>query len=251
MQWYQYAPTQYYGTNGERGIDLGTPNNTPLSIPLAGTVLKADYYGGGGEVIVKTANNLLEYFFHLNNIFVKAGQSIGAGSIVGTSGGGVGDKHLSPSGSVETVTNQQQLMPYSTNYHTEYGLIKGSTLQDYYNAMNTGAGSINPLDFINNLNKTGLKAVPIPNATSTGGSTSTAAATTGIDIQSQLSNWFAQQFTNSVQPMVSHFLAIAGFIIVGLVLAVFGMSLLTGSVAIPTSPSGGAVVANLHKVVSR
>jgi len=248
MAWFNYPTTQDFGENGERGIDLGTPNNTPLSMPMSGTVLAAQYYGGGGEVIVKTANNVIEYFFHLNNIFVHPGDTIKAGEVVGTSGGGVGDKYLNPQGQVATVTNQAQLAPYSSGYHTEYGLLSGTTMQDFYTAMNTGANSINPNNFIQNLIKTGLPTVlPSPSKSSDTATLSD----NPLDIQSQISEWALKYFSSSLNPMLLTVGTISLFIIIALVLVIFGVSLLSGNVSIPDSPSKTAMIQNLHKVVAK
>jgi Peptidase family M23 len=248
MAWFNYPTTQDFGENGERGIDLGTPNNTPLSMPMSGTVLAAQYYGGGGEVIVKTANNVIEYFFHLNNIFVKPGDSIKAGQVVGTSGGGVGDKYLNPQGQVAIVTNQSQLAPYSSGYHTEYGLLSGSSMQDFYTAMNTGANSINPNNFIQNLIKTGLPTV-LPSSNTT--STTATLSDNPLDIQSQISQWVANYFSTSLNPLLLNAGTISLFIVISLVLVIFGMSLLTGAISIPDSPSKEAILQNLHKAVRK
>lgn len=249
MAWYNYPTTQDFGENGERGIDLGTPNNTPLSMPMSGTVLAAQYYGGGGEVIVKTANNVIEYFFHLNNILVKTGDKIAAGQIVGTSGGGVGDKYLNPNGQIATVTDQSQLSPFSSGYHTEYGLLTGTSMQDFYTAMNTGTNSINPNSFIQNLIKTGLPSNVAPTTSTNADVADT--VQNPLDIQAQISNWVGNYFSSVLNPLLLNAGTITLFLVISIALVLFGLSLLSGSTSIPDSPSKVPMIQNLHKVVAR
>ena len=84
MAWYNLPITNGYSTTAVPGnwdsphyaIDIGMPVDTPITSLYDGTVSKADYAPWGGEVFVTLANGLQEYFYHLDNVLVQAGQKI-------------------------------------------------------------------------------------------------------------------------------------------------------------------------------
>ncbi len=83
--------TQSFGENGESGIDLGMATGTSITSLTAGTVLSADYYGGGGVVAVASSlasiGTASVYYQHLDTIAVTVGQAVRVGDLIGTSGG--------------------------------------------------------------------------------------------------------------------------------------------------------------------
>lgn len=75
-------PIPGYPFNGGRhwGIDYGTPSNTNITAPSAGTVTRQSDYGGGIVARLKQANGFVQYFLHMNSVSTgrkKAGDSVG------------------------------------------------------------------------------------------------------------------------------------------------------------------------------
>lgn len=75
-------PIPGYPFNGGRhwGVDYGTPSNTNITAPSAGTVTRQNDYGGGIVARLKQANGFVQYFLHMNSVSTgrkKAGDSVG------------------------------------------------------------------------------------------------------------------------------------------------------------------------------
>jgi murein DD-endopeptidase MepM/ murein hydrolase activator NlpD len=73
-------------TRPHLGIDYATPSGTPVSSIGDGTVLKAQYSGGFGNlVIIKHANGYETYYGHLSKYAkgIKAGVKIKQGKVIG------------------------------------------------------------------------------------------------------------------------------------------------------------------------
>jgi len=85
--------TQAYGNNGHAGIDLG--GNTPgtsVYAPANGTVVHTAYHQscGGNIIYIHHKVNGVAYtseFGHLRAIYVKSGQTVTQGQVIGTVGG--------------------------------------------------------------------------------------------------------------------------------------------------------------------
>ena len=80
------------------GIDLAAPAGSPVVAPLGGTVIRAGSSTGGyGNVVeIQHDNGLVTRYAHNNRVFVKEGQTVGAGdaiSEVGSTGRSTGN-HL-------------------------------------------------------------------------------------------------------------------------------------------------------------
>lgn len=120
--WYEYAITQGYGQNGEKGVDLGTPFHTPITALFAGTVTWAGRTrwsaGGssGGEVCIVCnlpgRGVFTSYYLHLDTANVKVGDKVPAGALIGLSGGQL-------SGGNWPVVNIGAT--FSNGPHTEFG----------------------------------------------------------------------------------------------------------------------------------
>ncbi len=87
--------------NGEgefhKGVDIGSPDGTPVHAPASGLVLKADMGGGyGREIVIDHGNGLVTVYGHLQGWNVIAGQSIVKGQVIGYVGhsGRVTGPHL-------------------------------------------------------------------------------------------------------------------------------------------------------------
>lgn len=167
-QWFNDTVSQGHGVNGETGIDIATPNDTPISAIFGGKVVKADWQPYGGEVFLAVpGSNVLEGFIHLDNINVALGDTIKPGQNIGTSGGGVGD-NLVKNGRVQPATSQADWGNYSSGYHTEYDLFQGQTSADVDKAWFNPAVQLDPTTVINSLNQNGSAKLPGGGGLSTG-----------------------------------------------------------------------------------
>lgn len=123
-KWYQYPISHgYYGSfdpdvpdTPHFALDFATPMNTPVSFltPKPGTVTRADYQAWGGQAFFDPdpPGGALEYFYHLDNLYVKSGQRIRGGQTIGVSGGQLaGGLHPNAPGQ-------------STGPHTHYGIFE-------------------------------------------------------------------------------------------------------------------------------
>jgi hypothetical protein len=134
FNWLRYAITHGYITSYQGpgtdtphyASDIATPFHTPITALLNGTVTQADYAvwngrPGGGEVFVKATDGRTYYYYHLDSIGVRVGQTLNAGDMVGLSGG-------QNSGGLHPVDPM-----WSTGPHTHVGFFTGFA--------NTPAGS--------------------------------------------------------------------------------------------------------------
>jgi murein DD-endopeptidase MepM/ murein hydrolase activator NlpD len=87
------------GGEGEfhKGVDIGSPDGTPIHAPAGGLVIKADMGGGyGREIVIDHGNGLTTIYGHLQGWNVYAGQAVVKGQIIGYVGhsGRVTGSHL-------------------------------------------------------------------------------------------------------------------------------------------------------------
>lgn len=78
------------------GIDIATPSGTPVKAAADGTVVNVyapekNDYTFGGEVAIKHTNGVVTIYAHLKEIYVKVGNKIKKGFVIGLSGGGKTD----------------------------------------------------------------------------------------------------------------------------------------------------------------
>ena len=74
--------------NGEgefhKGVDIGSPNGTPVHAPADGRVIKAGMGNGyGREVEIDHGNGIVTLYAHLQGFNVVAGQSVVKGEVIG------------------------------------------------------------------------------------------------------------------------------------------------------------------------
>jgi murein DD-endopeptidase MepM/ murein hydrolase activator NlpD len=69
------------------GIDIGVPIGTPLIATHSGTVAFAGWSNNGyGYILILQNAEFITYYAHLTNFNVRAGEVLGAGSLIGWSG---------------------------------------------------------------------------------------------------------------------------------------------------------------------
>lgn len=67
-----------------KGIDIGSPNGTPVHAPAAGRVLKAGRGTGyGNELEIDHGNGIVTVYGHLSGFNVTAGQQVVKGEVIG------------------------------------------------------------------------------------------------------------------------------------------------------------------------
>lgn len=127
--WFNFGITNPHPPDD--GIDIGTPSRTPISMPFDCDVIDARWYVYGGQVACAVpGTDYSEYFIHMNNIYVRPGDSVPAGEIIGDSGGGVGDLLLH-NGKVQPAKYQSWYEGHSTGPHSEYGIFQGQTMAEF------------------------------------------------------------------------------------------------------------------------
>lgn len=133
--WYNFNVYSDYGYQGStyRNTDVGTPVDTPLTAPLAGTITDLGYFDWGGQITVKVdqpslINGHKDYFLiHLDaiNPNLQVGQHIEQGTFLGYSGGQLSNAGLAslPAGLSHHVT----LPSHSTGPHLDIGVTDSGT----------------------------------------------------------------------------------------------------------------------------
>jgi len=90
QQFGNYNPELYKGITSDskhKGVDLGTPEGTPLYAPISGKVsIGSDPDGYGNYVLIEDENGYKHRLSHLSAQSVKSGQSIQAGQFLGRTG---------------------------------------------------------------------------------------------------------------------------------------------------------------------
>lgn len=84
--------------SAHKGIDIGSPNGTPIYATADGTVTYSGYNSGGygNLVIISHGNGIETYYAHCSKLYVKKGQKVNAGdniAAVGSTGRSTGN-HL-------------------------------------------------------------------------------------------------------------------------------------------------------------
>ena len=82
-----YSKFGYRHRRRHQGCDLPLPTGTPVYSAFDGKVRLAKYYSGYGNlVIIRHENGLETFYAHLSKIYVKPGDWISAGTVVGLGG---------------------------------------------------------------------------------------------------------------------------------------------------------------------
>lgn len=70
-----------------KGVDISAPTGTPVRATADGIVVHADRSGGYGRLVVVDHGNALQtYYAHLSKIYVRIGQQMRTGEVVGEVG---------------------------------------------------------------------------------------------------------------------------------------------------------------------
>jgi murein DD-endopeptidase MepM/ murein hydrolase activator NlpD len=81
--------TDPFSGEGEfhKGVDISAPTGTPVRATADGLIVHADWSGGYGRlVVVDHGNGLQTYYAHLSRFFVRTGQEVRMGEMVGCVG---------------------------------------------------------------------------------------------------------------------------------------------------------------------
>lgn len=96
-----YGPRDYAPSPFHAGLDIAAPVGTPVHAPYAGVVKKegsnvAPYRSGDRNVLIANPDGEGQYFGHLSKNFVRVGQHVAQGEIIGEVGarGNVTGPHL-------------------------------------------------------------------------------------------------------------------------------------------------------------
>lgn len=117
------ALTGKYDPPREWGNDIAMPEDTPITSPVAGPVVGQGKFAGGGVITIRAiVEGVLTdvYFQHLDCMYVKYGDEVKEGQIIGTSGGGL-------RGQVTAQCNTYSDSLHSTGPHVEIGFNYGKT----------------------------------------------------------------------------------------------------------------------------
>jgi len=80
-----------------KGVDIGSPDGTPVHAPANGRVIKADWSNGyGNEVEIDHGNGIVTVYGHLHGFNVVEGETVSKGQVIGYVGhtGKVTGPHL-------------------------------------------------------------------------------------------------------------------------------------------------------------
>jgi murein DD-endopeptidase MepM/ murein hydrolase activator NlpD len=86
-----YGSQRFYNRQPRRphfGIDIAAPKGTPIRAPMAGeiTLSEPDMYFEGGLIFIDHGLGLISAYMHLDSLFVRAGDHVARGQIIGTVG---------------------------------------------------------------------------------------------------------------------------------------------------------------------
>ena len=75
-------------SSAHQGIDIGSPNGTPIKAAADGTVTFAGYTTGGygNLVVISHGNGIETYYGHASQIYVSKGQKVSAGDVIAAVG---------------------------------------------------------------------------------------------------------------------------------------------------------------------
>lgn len=158
--WYDFSLYSDYPATSYHNTDVGTPIDTPLTAPLAGTVTNDSYQDWGGQLTIRADDTSVigghPYYFliHMDaiNPALAVGSHVNAGTFLGYSGGQYPGE-LSQYPALPTgYTHHDTLASHSTGPHLDIGVTdspqgsmdvdaSGNSLKTYSDALVTFAQS--------------------------------------------------------------------------------------------------------------
>jgi murein DD-endopeptidase MepM/ murein hydrolase activator NlpD len=83
----QFGPVRDGGATNHNGIDILAPEGTDIHAAATGTVVFAGQAGNYGNVVyIDHGNGIQTRYAHLSDTNVNAGDQVGAGDVIGSSG---------------------------------------------------------------------------------------------------------------------------------------------------------------------
>lgn len=221
MYWWQYpitGPFNPTGTPPEHGVDLAMPVGTPIYAAYSGTVLapapsvpgqsiesNTGYNPWGGEVDVLTnlpgVGQVVNYVFHLDQLVVKAGDTVQAGQLIGYSGG---ENSLSTTDVVPGYTPTHITGPqFSSAPHIEWGLYQ-----------QTGQSPLDPTPYLQAIRNAGGAVLGTgSNGTTLLSSTSSGSGLLGIPSISDIKSGFTDVFQRTGLVMFGGLVILVGILV--------------------------------------
>ena len=96
------------------GIDIACPRGTKIFAARSGKVVFAGYEGGYGQLVkIQHSHNYNTYYGHLSRIYVKNGDSVNRGALIGLSGNT--GRSTGPHLHFEVRKNKRPVNPYILN----------------------------------------------------------------------------------------------------------------------------------------
>src|SRR5260221_570708 len=150
-QWFDYPVTQSHITDD--GEDIGTPSGTPVFFPDKTKIEDTSWLDYGGQVVGDVqGSGWSEYFLHLREISVQPGRTYPAGTVIGHSGGGVGD-YLLHNGRVQPAQSQSWYDGHSSGPHTEFGIFRGEDMATVNKAWGNKSAQKDPGPLVKHLSQ--------------------------------------------------------------------------------------------------
>ncbi len=150
-QWFDYPVTQSHLTDD--GEDIGTPSGTPVFFPDKTKIEDTSWHDYGGQVVGDVqGSGWSEYFIHLRDITVQPGRTYPAGTVIGHTGGGVGD-NLLHNGHVQPAQSQSWYDGHSSGPHTEFGIFRGEDMATVNKAWGNKSAQKDPGPLVKHLSQ--------------------------------------------------------------------------------------------------
>lgn len=93
----RYGVSSRIRSSNHTGLDIATPNGTPIHVVADGTVISAQYTGSYGNLVkIDHGNGVETWYAHTSKMYVTSGQEVKAGDViaaVGSTGNSTGS-HL-------------------------------------------------------------------------------------------------------------------------------------------------------------
>jgi len=151
-QWFDYPVTNPHLTDD--GEDIGTPSGTAVYFPDKTKIEDTSWHDYGGQVVGDVSGSgWSEYFIHLRDITVQPGRTYPAGTVIGHTGGGIGDNVLH-GGRVQPAQSQSWYNGHSSGPHTEFGIFRGEDMAAFNQGWGNKSREKDPAPLVSHLHAT-------------------------------------------------------------------------------------------------